>query len=144
MSDEIYESEARPYVPQDDEQNKEIAMSGAISVMGKILDYAREAKITKREIEKYRTVRDIAITEITEKYKFAHALLNKTFDERRMVIEKHFKIIDKGLEDKNYQLVNSGLQNITDIVKENPFKFFQLTTPSERKRMLEDGELYLE
>lgn len=116
----------------------------ALAVIGKIFEFAREKQITKREIERYRTVRDIAITDITKKYEFAHALLNKTFEERRMVIEKQFEVIDKGLEQHNYQLVNMGLQHITAIVKDNPFKLFQVTTSSQRHAMLEDGKLSIE
>jgi len=113
----------------------------ALEVIGKIFEFAREKEITKREIERYRMMRDIAITEITERYKFAHALMNKTFEERRMVIEKEFKVIDEGLEQHDYQLVNMGLQHITAVVKDNPFKLFQVTTASQRHKMLEDGDL---
>ena len=116
----------------------------ALAIIGKIFEFAREKQITKREIERYRTVRDIAITEITEKYILAHAFLNKTFEERRMVIEKQFEVIDKGLEQHDYQLVNLGLQHITTIVKDNPFKLYQVTTASQRHAMLEDGELSIE
>jgi len=116
----------------------------AVAFVGKLVDLAKEGKITERERERYRMERDVAITEITEKYKFAHAFLNKTFEERRAIIEKDFEVIDKGLEQRDYQLVNSGLQHITTIVKDNPFKLFQVTTAVQRHKMLEDGDLSLE
>jgi hypothetical protein len=89
-------------------------------------------------------MRDIAITEITHRYQFAHAVLEKTFKERRRIIEKDFKIIDKGLENRDYALINQGLQHITMTIKDNPFKLFQVTTAAQRHKMLEDGELSIE
>jgi hypothetical protein len=86
-------------------------------------------------------MRDIAIKEITEKYKLANAFLNKSFEERRMIIEKEFEVIDKGLKENNFELVNTGLLHITAIVKENPFKHFQLAAPEQRHKMIEAGEL---
>ena len=120
---------------------KALPIAEVFNLTGQLVDLAREAKITEREIERYRTVRDIAITEIIERYKFAHALLNKTFEDRRMIIEKHFEAIDKGLEENNFQLVEAGMQHVTAIVKDNPFKLFQETTLAERHRMLEEGDL---
>ena len=116
----------------------------ALAFMGKFFEYAKEASVTKREIKRYHAMRDVAITEITERYKFAHALMNKTFAERRMVIEKEFEIIDKGLKTHDYQLINMGLQSVTALVKDNPFKLFQVTTPAQRRNMLEDGDLSVE
>jgi len=120
------------------------AGTAAIEIIGKVFEYAREKTITEREIKRYRAMRDVAITEITERYKFAHALMKKTFAERRRVIEKQFEVIDKGLEMHDYQLVNMGLEHITAIVKDNPFKLFQVTTAPQRKKMLEDGDFSIE
>lgn len=147
MSD--YEDDATQITEWNDEG--QISPKDALSFIGNLVNSAIEIKKigleSKRidcEMEKYRMMRDIAITEITKKYEFAEAFMNKTFEERRMVIEKQFKVIDEGLENKNYELVNLGLQHITAIVKDNPFKLFQFTTASQRHTMLEDGELSIE
>ena len=141
---------------EDESEEKQVAVQGigdlltkvdpqeAVAFVGKFLDLARESKITEREVERYRAMRDIAITEITEKYKFAHELMNKTFEERRKIIEKDFELVDKGIEQHDYQLVNAGLQHITTTIKDNPFKLFQVTTADQRRKMLEDGDLALE
>jgi len=144
MNDNDYEDDGRQVAERNAGGGLAESGAAAISVIGKIFEFAREKTITQREIERYRTMRDIAITEITERYKFAHALLNKTFEERRMVIEKEFEVIDRGLETHNYELVNMGLQHITTLVKDNPFKLFQITTAPQRKKMLEDGDLSIE
>ena len=89
-----------------------------------LINLATEAKITEREVEKYRVLRDIAITEIIQKYSVMDKIVTRTFDDRRVIIEKHFEAIDKAFEDKNYDLVNSALFNLTEIAKSNPMKFF--------------------
>jgi len=144
MNDDDYEDNERQIVEWKEAGNI-LADTGAtaLTFMGKLSEYAREKTITKREIERYRANRDIAIKEITEKYKFAHAYLKKTFEERRRIIEKDFEIIDKGLATKDYTLINQGLEHITTVVKDNPFKLPQITTPMQRRNMLEDGELSL-
>jgi len=130
-------------VTQWNDENEPVSVNpaDAFRVIGKIFTYAREKQITKREIERYRAMRDIAITEITEKYKFAREYMNKSFEERRKSIEKCFEVIDKGLENKNYELVSNGVASMAEIVKSSPFKIFQLTTLQERHKMLEDGEI---
>jgi hypothetical protein len=37
-----------------------------------------------------------------------------------------------------------GLQSITTIIKENPFKLFEITTVEQRHAMLEDGDFSIE
>jgi len=111
------------------------------TVLGKIFEFAREKQITKREIERYHAMRDIAITEITEKYKFYREFMNKSFEERRKTIDKCFKVIDEGLENKNYDLVIKGLASMTEIVKTNPLEIFKITTLQERHKILEDGKI---
>ena len=119
---------------------KALPVAEAFNLMGQLVGLAREAKITEREIERYRTKRDIAITEIIERYKYAHDLLNKTFEERRIVIEKHFEAFDKGLKENNSELVEAGMQHVTTIIKDSPYKFFQEITLAEGRRMIEDGD----
>ena len=116
----------------------------ALAFMGKFFDLAKESKISEREVERYRAMRDVAITDITEKYKYAREFMNKTFEERRMIIERDFEIVDKGIEQHDYHLINAGLQHITTTIKDNPFKLFQVTTAQQRRKMLEDGDLALE
>jgi len=115
--------------------------SNTFQALGSLFQYFQEKEITKREIERYRAMRDVAITKITKEFEFRREYMNKSFEERRNAIEKCFKIVDAGLENKNYDLVSKGLENMTAIVKSNPFKIFQQTTLQERHKMLEDGKL---
>jgi len=113
----------------------------AFTVIGKIFTYAREKQITKREIARYHAMRDVAITKIIKECEVKREFINKSFEERRKSIEKCFEAIDKGLENKNYELVSAGLASMAEIVKSSPFKIFQQTTLQERHKMLEDGEI---
>jgi len=147
MSD--YEEDATQITEWNDEG--QITPKDALSFVGNLINSAieiqkigLESKRIDCEMEKYRMMRDIAITQITKNAEFNEALMNKSFEERRMVIEKQFKVIDEGLENKNYELVNLGLQHILATVKDNPFKLYQITTASQRHTMLEDGELSIE
>jgi hypothetical protein len=120
----------------------ELDPSAAMDAFGKLMDYAREAEITKREKAKYRLIENVMITEITNRYQFYHELLTKTFAERDKVIKEGFKIIDKGIKENNTELINMGLKPIVDIVKESPFRNIQTVIDRvERHNLLESGGL---
>ena len=119
-----------------------IEKNDALTAFGKLMDFARETEITRRERAKARAARDVMIHEITNRYDFYRELLIKTFAERDKIIEKNFEIIDKGIKENDYSLINMGLKAVTEIVKESPFaKIDDITNRDERRNMLESGEL---
>jgi hypothetical protein len=61
-----------------------------------------------------------------------------------MALEKVFQLIDDGMEKNDYTKINMGLQGITVIIKDNPFKLFETTTAAQRHAMLEDGGFSIE
>ena len=138
MSD--YDDEKRVIEWNGAEILKALPVAEAFNLMGQLVDYAKEAKITEREIERYRTARDIAITEIIKKYTVLEKIVDKTFELRREIIMKHFEAIDKGLEENNFELAEAGMQHITAIAKDNPFKFFQVATLAEKRKGIGDGD----
>jgi hypothetical protein len=111
-----------------------VSSSSLFSVMEKVFDFAKEKEITKREIARYHDMRDIAIKEITERYK----VINKSLDNQRFYIEKEFKLIDKGLEQGNHELVNKALENITEIVKVSPLDMFKTMTQQQQRNWLNE------
>jgi len=108
--------------------------SSLFSVMEKVFDFAKEKEITKREIARYHDMRDIAITEITRKWD----AVNRSLDNQRFYIEKEFKLIDKGLEQGNHELVNKALENITEIVKVSPLDMFRTMTQQQQRNWLNE------
>jgi hypothetical protein len=127
-----------------EEKGKGIDGANALAELGKLFNYAREKQITKREIERYRAMRDVAITQIMERSRLVEKMIDNEFELRRRALEKDFEIIDAGLAQNDYTKINMGLEHITKTLKHNPFKIFQVTTAQQRHQMLEAGEFSLE
>lgn len=140
MSNDAYEYKENEFTEQNEQNNIAVSTSDVFNVIGKIFDYAREAKVTEREIERYKAIRDVAITKIIKEGEWKHAYLNKSFEERRLVIEKHFKLIQEGLERNNYDIVLKGMECVTEVVKTNPLKYLALP-PEEQIKLVESGGL---
>ena len=90
----------------------------------------KESEITKREIRKYESARDVMIQEITGKYKFYEMFFSKVFAERGEAIKKDFEIIDKGMKENNRDLISMGVSGLSRVVASSPF------TDMERLRKL--------
>ena len=97
------------------------------------LDSRKETEITKRELHKLDSIKDVMIQEITGKYKFYEFFFDKIFSERRDAIRKDFEIIDKGMKENNRDLINSGVAGLSQIVSASPF------TDMERLKRLIDN-----
>ena len=85
------------------------------------LDSRKETEITKRELHKIDSMKEVMIQEITGKYKFYEFFFDKVFSERREAIRKDFDIIDKGMKENNRDLVSSGVAGLSQIVSTSPF-----------------------
>jgi hypothetical protein len=85
------------------------------------LEYKKENEMTKREIARYDAMKEVMITEITRKYDFYEKLFAAVFSERKIVIDKYFEIIDKGIKEKDNELVLAGLSNLSTVVASSPF-----------------------
>ena len=86
------------------------------------LESRKESEITKREIKKYNSAKDVMIQEITGKYKFYEFFFSKVFSERGEAIKKDFEIIDQGIKDNNRDLINAGVSGLSQVVTSSPFK----------------------
>ena len=85
-----------------------------------LLECQKESELTKREIKKYDSMKDVMIQEISEKYTFYEFLFSKIFDERREAIHKDFQIIDEGIKKNNRDLIASGVDGLSRIVASSP------------------------
>ena len=81
----------------------------------------KESEITKREIKKYESMKDVMIQEITGKYKFYEFYFNKIFAERGEAIKKDFEIIDRGIKENNRDLISAGVSGLSQVVSSSPF-----------------------
>jgi 2-hydroxy-3-keto-5-methylthiopentenyl-1-phosphate phosphatase len=72
------------------------------------------------EYKKTEAVKDIVLAEITRKYDFYEKLFAAVFAERSEVTRKLFKIIDRGIKEKDNELVLAGLSSLSDVVSSSP------------------------
>ena len=82
----------------------------------------KESEITKREIKKYNSVKDVMIQEITGRYKFYEFFFSKIFAERGEAIKKDFEIIDQGMKENDRDLISTGVSGLSQVVASSPFK----------------------
>jgi len=97
-------------IPQDD----------ALQALKLLAEYKRETEITRRDKIKAQALKETALAEITRKYDFYERLFAAIFAERSTVAKKFFSIIDKGIKEKDNELVLAGLSNLSKMVSTSP------------------------
>jgi len=85
-----------------------------------LADYKKESEFTRRDKAKAEALKEIALAEITRKYDFYEKLFAAIFAERTAITKKYFSIIDKGIKEKNNDLVLSGLSHLSKMVSTSP------------------------
>jgi hypothetical protein len=87
----------------------------------KFMDYKVEHERTVQITAQYKAQERVAITEIREKYSTIREIFSKAFAERRSVIDKNFEVIDRGLQENDYNLISMGLSQLSNVVTTSPF-----------------------
>ena len=90
-----------------------------------LMEVRKESEMTKREIKKYDSMKEVMIQEITGKYKFYEFFFSKVFEERGAAIKKDFDIIDKGMKENNRELISAGVSGLSKMVASSPFTDFE-------------------
>ena len=85
-----------------------------------LLECQKESELTKREVKKYDSMKEVMVQEITGKYTFYEFLFSKIFDERKEAIQKDFQIIDEGIKKNNRDLINTGVSGLSQVVASSP------------------------
>lgn len=99
-----------------------------------LVELRKEQAITQRELAKTSAARDVAVAEIGAKYTLLHKVFDRLFEERRDAINKHFEIIDRGIQHNDRELVLGGLKGLGDVVASSPF-----ANAAELGKLLESG-----
>ena len=86
-----------------------------------LLECRKESEMTKREMKKYDSMKEIMIREITGKYSFYEFFFSRIFAERQDAIKKDFEIIDEGMKKNNRELLTAGVTGLSHIVASSPF-----------------------
>jgi hypothetical protein len=86
-----------------------------------LTDFKKESEITRREIKKYDSMKEVMISELTGKYSFYEFFFSKIFSERQEIIKKDFTIIDEGMKRNDRELIVAGITGLSQIVASSPF-----------------------
>lgn len=86
-----------------------------------LLDARQELARSEVDLEKVRVARDVAITQMRLKHELYRQVFERILDERRDAIEKHFQVIERGLQMEDRELVLGGLAGLGRIVAASPF-----------------------
>ena len=90
-----------------------------------LLSVKKETELTKRELKKYDSIKEVMIQEITGRYSFYEFLFSKIFAEREETIKKDFQVIDEGMRSKDRELIAAGLSGLSQVVASSPFTDFE-------------------
>ena len=99
-----------------------------------LLECKKESEMTKREIKRYDSMKELMITEITGKYNFYEFLFSKIFAERQDAIRKDFEIIDEGMKRNDRELIATGVAGLSQVVASSP-----VADMDKLRRMLGNG-----
>ena len=97
-----------------------IPKSDAARALDLLVEYKRESELTRRDKAKAEALKELALAEITRKYDFYEKLFTAIFAERSAVTKKFFSIIDKGIKEKDNDLVLAGLSHLSKMVSTSP------------------------
>lgn len=90
-------------------------------VMDVLLQAWSEEKRSGVELAKVEATRAIAIQAIRHKHDLYRSAFEHIFAERRLVISKHFDVIDRGMQRNDSELILAGLRGLGQVVASSPF-----------------------
>ena len=82
----------------------------------------RDLAETERDIRRIDARRDVLLAQIQSRHLLLEQAMGHIFAERRAVIEKHFSVIDHGIQKGDRDIINTGLGGLADLVCSNPFQ----------------------
>jgi hypothetical protein len=113
---------------------RNVPKAGVLVVLDHLAQAYREDQVTKREVARIEAAKEILIADIRQRYALYHEIFNQLFAERREVMNKHFEIINLGIEQDKRDLVLAGLKGLNHLVSTSPF-----ADAVNLSRMLENG-----
>ena len=94
-----------------------------------LLECKKESELTKREIKRYDSMKELMIQEITGKYRFYEFFFSRVFAERQEAIKKDFQVIDEGMKRNDRELISAGLAGLSQLVNSSPIKELEKLQP---------------
>ena len=97
-----------------------IPITDAERALELLTEYKKETELSRRDRFRVEAVKEMVLAEITRKYDFYEKLFAAVFAERSEVTKKFFRIIDRGIKEKDNELVLAGLSSLSDVVSASP------------------------
>lgn len=83
--------------------------------------YKRETEHTRRDRIRAENLKEVVITEITRKYDLYEKLFAAVFAERGAAVRQFVKVIDRGMKEKDNELVLAGMDTLSGLAASSPF-----------------------
>ena len=97
-----------------------IPLQDAGRALDLLAEHKEETEASGRDRARVDAVKEIVLAEITRKYDFYEKLFAAVFAERSEVTKKFFRIIDRGIKEKDNELVLAGLSSLSEVVSSSP------------------------
>lgn len=91
-----------------------------MSFLAKLAEIRKETAKNERDIAEIQAKREVLIAEMQHRYTFWYEVFGAIFQERKMVIDKQFEIIQKGIDEGKDEFVLDGLKSLADVVTSSP------------------------
>ena len=85
-----------------------------------LVECKKESEMSRREMKKYDSMKEVMLREITGKYSFYEFLFSRIFAERQEIIKKDFDVIDQGMKQNNREMVAAGVSGLSQVVASSP------------------------
>lgn len=110
-------------------------LSTIAGVTNSLVELKHQQVKNNYELEKLKTKSIVELEKISQKYDLLRTVCYGIFTEREKVLNKDFELIDKGLKENNFELVTSGMKNLTEVVTKSP-----LSDINTFSKLLDSGE----
>jgi len=97
-------------------------VDGVTNVVSSITDYMKVAEQEETKRTEIRAKRDVALAAIQAQRDTVMEMIRYTFQERAMVLQKHFEVLDKALAAGQTDLVHTSLSGMVTVIQSSPFK----------------------
>ena len=97
-----------------------IPIEGVPKFFEMLSEHKKESEMTKRELKKYDSMKEVMIQEITGKYSFYEFLFTKIFAERQEAMKKDFEIINEGMRRNDRNLIATGVNGLSQLLSSSP------------------------
>ena len=113
----------------------QIAANTGPALVQSVADYLATVESEETKRQEIRAHRDAIVHALNQERDIILAYFALVFEERRLVIEQCFNLVDKSLTTNDHESLNMALSAILGVIHDNPLKDFETF----KRRMSEPG-----